>query len=117
MAHLRTNLLALEDKMEEYNNSLQEQLFVIEGLKRRAHADRDGDDQMVRKYQNKYEKLYFSRNNHLENWKNYKSHLQDILKRDKYDPPSKNPRSTFTPTYNNSYEGSPLRRTSIPRRS
>jgi hypothetical protein len=36
MAHLRTNLLALEDRLAEYNTSLEEQDYVIEGLKRKA---------------------------------------------------------------------------------
>ena len=76
MAHLRTNILAIGDKVAEYDTSMEEQLYVIEGLKRKAHDDREEDDQMFRKYQNRYEKLYFSRSNDLNNWKSYKAYLQ-----------------------------------------
>lgn len=76
MAHLRTNILAISDKVAEYDTSMEEQLYVIEGLKRKAHDDREEDDQMFRKYQNRYEKLYFSRSNDLNNWKSYKAYLQ-----------------------------------------
>ena len=40
MAHLRTNILAISDKVAEYDTSMEEQLYVIEGLKRKAHDDR-----------------------------------------------------------------------------
>ena len=76
MAHLRTNIISIGDKIAEYDTSMEEQLFVMEGLKRKSHEDREEDDQMFKKYQNKYEKMYFSKNNDIDNWKNYKTYLQ-----------------------------------------
>ena len=69
---------------------------MIDGLKRKAHEDREVDDQLFKKYQNKYEKLYFSRNNDIDNWKNYKAYLQELLKKDQMEPYLKNSRSTYT---------------------
>ena len=37
MAHLRTNIVSIGDKIAEYDTSMEEQLYVIEGLKRKAH--------------------------------------------------------------------------------
>ena len=95
-------------------------MYVIDGLKRRAHEDRDLDESAFRKYQNKYEQMYFSRDNDIGNWKNYKSYLQEQLKREEMEPYlKKNPRATFSPSPNaQSYsaEGSPLRKTGISRR-
>jgi hypothetical protein len=76
MAHLRTSILGLEDKLQEYSTSIEEQQFVMEGLKRRGREEREVDDEVFKKYQSKYEQLYFSKHNDLSNWKNYKSYLQ-----------------------------------------
>lgn len=35
------------------------------------------------KYKSKYEELYFNRNNNIDNWKNYKHYLQELLNRNK----------------------------------
>lgn len=86
MAHLRTSILAVEDKLQDYNTSLEEQLFVMEGLRRRAEQERGPDDELFRKYRSKYEQLYFSKQNDLGNWKNYKSYLEELLKRDRVEP-------------------------------
>lgn len=59
---------------------------MIEGLKKRAQEEREVDDRMYKKYQNKYEQLYFSRNNDVNNWKNYKNYLQELIKRDQMEP-------------------------------
>ena len=84
--------------MGEYDTSIEEQMYIMEGLKRRAQQPREQEDQMFKKYQNRYEKLYFSRNNDIDNWKNYKSYLQEVVKRDQIEPYT-NPhaRSTFGP--------------------
>ena len=96
---------------------MEEQLYVIEGLKRKAHDDREEDDQMFRKYQNRYEKLYFSRSNDLNNWKSYKAYLQEKLKQDQTGEDfTKNSRATFSPNVQPSNEGSPLRKTTQSRR-
>lgn len=86
----------------------------MEGLKRKAHEEREVDDMMFKKYQSKYEQLYFSRNNDLNNWKNYKSYLQELLKRDQMEPYLKNAnKSTRIPTRNSvDLTKSPLRKTS-----
>ena len=97
MAHLRTNITSLSDKIAEYDTSMEEQLYIIEGLKRKSHEDREEDDQMFKKYQNRYERLYFSRNNDVDNWKNYKAYLQEKLKKNQIEPMVKNPRTTFSP--------------------
>jgi hypothetical protein len=68
---------------------------------------------LFRKYQSKYEKLYFSRNNDLNNWKNYKSYLQELLKRDHMEPYMKNSRTTYQ---HSPLDNSPLRRTGQPRK-
>ena len=44
---------------------MEEQLYVIDGLKRKAHEERGEEDQLFKKYQNKYERMYFSRNNDI----------------------------------------------------
>lgn len=95
---------------------MEEQLYVIDGLKRRAHEERQEDDHMFKKYQNKYEKMYFSRNNDLQNWKNYKAYLQEKLKQNQMEPLNKNPRATFSPSVQSFNDGSPLRKTSQSRR-
>jgi hypothetical protein len=69
----------------QYTTSIEEQYYVIEGLKRKRQDEREVDDMMLRKYQNKYEQLYFSRKNDLSNWKNYKSYLQELIKKDQVD--------------------------------
>lgn len=116
MAHLRTSLLSLDDKLQQYTTSIEEQYYVIEGLKRKGQDEREVDDMMFRKYQNKYEQLYFSRNNDLSNWKNYKSYLQELIKKDQMEPYLKR-RSTHTPQQQrNDFTASPLRKTSHSRR-
>ena len=116
MAHLKTNILSINDKIAEYDTSMEEQLYVIDGLKRKAHEEREEDDQMFKKYQNKYERMYFSRNNDLDNWKNYKAYLQEKLKHNQLEP-MKNPRATYSGNNIQSYtEGSPLSKTSHSRR-
>lgn len=116
MAHLKTNILSINDKIAEYDTSMEEQLYVIDGLKRKAHEEREEDDQMFKKYQNKYERMYFSRNNDLDNWKNYKAYLQEKLKHNQLEP-TKNPRATYSGNNIQSYtEGSPLSKTSHSRR-
>ena len=80
MAHLKTNILSLSDKVAQYDTLMEEQLYVIDGLKRKAHEERGEEDQLFKKYQNKYERMYFSRNNDIQNWKNYKAYLQEKLK-------------------------------------
>ena len=68
----------------QYTTSIEEQYYVIEGLKRKRQDEREVDDMMLKKYQNKYEQLY-SRKNDLSNWKNYKSYLQELIKKDQVD--------------------------------
>ena len=83
-------------------------MFVIEGLKRRGREPREEENPRFKKYQNRYEKLYLSGENDLENWKKYKSYLQDMVKKDQGE--SYNPRGTFGADPRTiTFEGSPLR--------
>lgn len=41
MAHLRTNIISINDKIAEYDTSMEEQLYVMDGLKRKANEDRE----------------------------------------------------------------------------
>ena len=54
MAHLKTNILSLSDKVAQYDTLMEEQLYVIDGLKRKAHEERGEEDHLFKKYQNKY---------------------------------------------------------------
>jgi hypothetical protein len=99
----------------QYTTSIEEQYYVIEGLKRKRQDEREVDDMMLRKYQNKYEQLYFSRKNDLSNWKNYKSYLQELIKKDQVEPDLKR-RSIHTPQQRNDFTASPIRKTSHLRR-
>lgn len=65
---------------------------------------------MVRKYQNKYEQVYFNRNNDLNNWKNYKAYLQELLKKDQMEPYLR--RANTNPQWTTEIPSSPLRKTS-----
>ena len=46
------------------------------------------DQEIYRKYQSKYEDLYFNDRNNVNNWKNYKSYLEELLNKNKvkYNP-------------------------------
>jgi hypothetical protein len=54
---------------------LEEQNYIIEGLKDKSESYKEVDNSAFRKYQSKYEDLYFNRNNNLDNWKSYKNYL------------------------------------------
>jgi len=54
MAHLSSTLMNLEEKHKQYNTSIEEQEFVIEGLQRRLSQNIEIDDDVVKTYQDKY---------------------------------------------------------------
>ena len=78
--------MSLQEKHKQYNTSIEEQVFVIEGMQRRLNQNIEIDDDVVKTYQDKYQKLYLSKNNGINSWKNYKSYLQEVLKRDQIQP-------------------------------
>jgi hypothetical protein len=86
MSSLRTNLISIEEKLEEFETIIEEQKYIIEGLKYKSEQMEQYDDSLYNRYREKYSDLYFNRNNDLDNWRNYKNYLEELLKRNKIDP-------------------------------
>lgn len=86
MSSLRTNLISIEEKLEEFETIIEEQRYIIEGLKYKSEQMEQYDDSLYNRYREKYSDLYFNRNNDLDNWRNYKNYLEELLKRNKIDP-------------------------------
>lgn len=86
MALLRTNLMTFNQRLESLDSAIEEQNYIVEGLRLKATNQIEIDDHLYRKYHDKYEQLYFDEENNLDNWKNYKGYLQELLKKTKIQP-------------------------------
>lgn len=84
MAQLRSDLTHQDEHLNALESGIEEQEYIIEGLKVKAeNYEEEEDDQLRKKYEQKYEELYFGKESNLDNWRNYQSYLQELLKRNK----------------------------------
>lgn len=92
MAVLRTSLVGLDEVLLDIDSKVEEQTFVINALRHKSEKKENLSNDLFKKYKMKYEELYFSSENNLTNWKNYKLYLEEILKRKKVDKHLKSPK-------------------------